>query len=529
MCNACVPSWLSDVFGKAAPTRRDFLASAAAFTAAASAAGIARAAGGVEIIFHNALFHTQHFGKPRARALALSGGRIVAVGSEADVFALKTNATRTIDLDGRHVFPGFIDRHQHPISAAAQLAFFDDAGPGVYKNKPDLIAGLQPQAASKKPGEWLYVGSFDNILQGGDLTVSDLDQVSTSVPVFVFYNNSHTASVNTAAFNAAGITKDSPNRPGGGAFGRTAGGDLNGVVYETNMIPFFATLKITPQAIAKGFQTHLARCAAVGLTTIHEAGSGLTGRTTDILGGYQQLASSTASPVRLSSSPMIDFLDDGNAYARRYGTPGPRAIQVPGSLLSFYAVKIVGDGSNQTETAGQTIPYLNSDKKGTVNYTRDQFVEKCQKAKSLGWPISIHSNGDATLDVVLDAIEAVYGAHSPLGINRIEHCTITRPEQIERMAKLGVQPSFLINHVYYYGAAYRDALLGPERAARMDPGAQAVSLKLPFTFHSDAPVTKPGPLQMIGVGVTRRSITDGSIVGKDQAISVDDSLRTMTI
>ena len=301
------------------------------------------------------------------------------------------------------------------------------------------------------------------------------------------------------------------------------------MVYETNMIPFFATLKITPQVIAKAFQAHLARCAVVGLTTIHEAGSGLTGRTTDILNGYERLADAANSPVRLSASPMIDFLDDGNAYARKYGTPGPQAIMVPGSLLSFYAVKIVGDGSNQTKTAGQTVPYLNTDKKGTINYTSVQFVEMCRRAKSLGWPVSIHSNGDATLDVVLDAIEEVYGSHPPTGINRIEHCTITRPEQIERMARLGVQPSFLINHVYYYGAAYRDVLFGPERANRMDPAGQAVSLKLPFTFHSDAPVTKPGPLQMIGVGVTRRSATDGTIVGKEQAVSVDDSLRAMTI
>jgi predicted amidohydrolase YtcJ len=531
MCQACVsPALVVSVWNKLLPSRGQFLAGAAAFGAALGAVKPFRASAAdeVTVIFKNGTIVALDGANTQAQALALAGDRIVFVGDTSDAMARQSHWTKIVDLDGQVVLPGFIDPHQHPISAAIAGAFFVECGPDRYKNKQELIAGLSAEAVKQPPDGWLYAGGFDNLLQGGDLTETDLNRVSESLPVFVLWNNSHTASVNGAALQRANVTSSTPNKPGGGAFGRSSSGALNGIAYETNMAYFLSGIKPTPQGLSDALYAHLLRCASVGLTTIHEAGSGIPGRTDDVLGGYQQIANSDNAPVRLSSSPIVDYLSEGNAFATKFGRPGPRAIQVPGSLLSFYAVKIVGDGSNQTKTAGQTMPYLNTDTKGTINYTHAQFVEQMQRAKSLGWPISVHCNGDATLDVVLDAISEVYGAHSPLGVNRIEHCTITRPDQIERMAKLGVQPSFLINHVYYYGAAYRDELLGQTRAARMDPAGQTVALKMAFTFHSDAPVTRPGPLQMIGCGVTRRCATDGTVVGPDQAVSVEQALRAMT-
>jgi predicted amidohydrolase YtcJ len=129
--------------------------------------------------------------------------------------------------------------------------------------------------------------------------------------------------------------------------------------------------------------------------------------------------------------------------------------------------------------------------------------------KAEGWPVSIHANGDATLNNALDAIEAVSGATRATGVNRIEYCTITRPDLIKRMAMLGVQPSFLMNHVYFYGAAYRGTLFGPERAGRMDPAGDCVRLGLPFTLHTDAPCSNIGTLQLIQTAITRRCSVDG--------------------
>ena len=78
----------------------------------------------------------------------------------------------------------------------------------------------------------------------------------------------------------------------------------------------------------------------------------------------------------------------------------------------------------------------------------------CRTAREIGWPVLIHCNGDAAIDAALDAIEAAYGANPPTGINRIEHATMARADQLDRMKRLGVQPSFLMNHVFLYGAAF---------------------------------------------------------------------------
>jgi predicted amidohydrolase YtcJ len=141
----------------------------------------------------------------------------------------------------------------------------------------------------------------------------------------------------------------------------------------------------------------------------------------------------------------------------------------------------------------------------------------------------IHCNGDYTIDIALDAIESAYGSSMAQGINRIEHSTMARRDQIERMKKLNVQPSFLMNHLRFYGAAYRDQIFGPERAAFTDPAGACVKAELPFTLHSDSPCSPPGPLALVSTAVTRRCDIDGSIIGPDQAVSLDEALRAVTI
>ncbi len=160
---------------------------------------------------------------------------------------------------------------------------------------------------------------------------------------------------------------------------------------------------------------------------------------------------------------------------------------MPNCLLSFYAIKIIGDGSNQTKTAAQTVAYLGGNVKGELNYEPAQLKKMVAEVKEAGWPVSIHANGDATIDAALDAIEATYGANPATGINRIEHCTMARADQIARMKALGVQPSFLMNHVHLYGAAYRDLLF--ERSVRNAWTPRAIASGR--TFRSLCTPTRP--------------------------------------
>jgi predicted amidohydrolase YtcJ len=195
----------------------------------------------------------------------------------------------------------------------------------------------------------------------------------------------------------------------------------------------------------------------------------------------------------------------------------------------LYGVKIVGDGSNQTRTGAQTQPYLDDTSSGTPNFDAAQMKQMVADVKAAGLPVLIHCNGDRTIDLAMDAIEAAYGSSADFGINRIEHSTIMRPDQVTRMKKLNIEPSFLMNHVGLYGAAYRDQLFGPERAAFMDPAGACLKEGIRFTLHTDSPCSPLGSLRLVQTAVTRVCEFDNSVVGPDQSIPVQRALEAVTI
>jgi len=527
MCQGCVADILGSIVGmRPGLTRRRFLATSVGAAAVAQAAPSAFAASpdGADLIFRGGLIIPMAGDSRAVEALAVKNGKIAAVGAADAVMGLKSASTEIVDLDGRALLPGFIDPHQHTVTGALVNALFTDCGYTKYKSRDALLAMFRDKAAKTPAGQWLLFTSLDNLLQGGDLMMADLDAVSKDHPILVYYINMHTAAGNGAAFAAAKIPADIGDLPGGGRFGRDSAGKLNGMIYEEAALKKFAVAipKITPQLAGRAVVDWLKINASCGNTSVHEAGVLVFG---DLLEGYERVAA--ISPCRASISLMYESMKDAEPY-KKYGH-GALATQIPNTMLTIYAMKIVGDGSNQTKTAAQTVPYLHDTDKGRPNFDAHELKAMVAEVKAQGWPVSIHCNGDETLDIALDAIEAAYGAYPSTGVNRIEHCTITRPEQIERMAKLGAQPSFLMNHVYFYGAAYRDLLFGPERAARMDPAADCVRLGLPFTIHTDAPCSNIGTLQLVQAAVTRKCSVDGPVVGPGQAVSLTDALRAVTI
>ena len=543
MCQACFSNLLLDPglfasnkpFGEMSTTRRRFIASAVAGvagTAALSANGVALAESpGADVIFRNGAIIPMT-DKPRggraghkaAEALAIANGKIVAFGPEPDVLHLRTAGTKIVDLDGRTLLPGFVDPHLHTALSSLFAEFFEDVGYGNYRSHGDFLNAMRALAARTPPGQWVRAYNYDNLLQGGDLSMAELDSISTRHPIIVWYTNGHDAAANAAAFRAANIPDSVGAQPGGGHFGRGPDGRLNGLVYEESALFRFigpALPKITADVFRKALADFTKRVAAVGNTTIHEPGT----MRPDWIEGFAKL--SNELPCRLSASLMYDSLKALDPW--RGPGAGARATQLPNSRFSLYGVKIVGDGSNQTRTGAQTLPYLDTQEKGALNFPADELRKMVADVKDAGWPVLIHANGDATIDAALDAIEAAYGAHPASGVNRIEHATMARPDQLARMKKLGVEPSFLMNHVFFYGAAYRDALFGATRTAFMDPAAACARSGVPFTLHTDAPCSPPGPLRLIQTAVTRRCLVDNSVIGRDQAITVDAALRATTI
>lgn len=512
------------------PSRRSFMTLAGA---AAGATGLGMAApwralaqdtAGADIIFKGGtVIPVAATGPKRSEAIALRGGKIVAVGAASDLAGLETANTKVVDLDGRTLLPGFVDPHQHSCFVALFTELLTDVGYTKYPTRADFIAGLKALDAKLKPGEWLLAYNFDNLLQGGDLSMAELDGVSKERPILIWYINVHDGAANSAAFKIAQIPDDVGILPGGGHFGRGPDGKFNGLVYEESAMLKFVTPalpKITPELFEKSLVDYFKMSATYGNTATHEPGT----IQPDWIEGLVKLTSRGTG--RLSASLMYEQMSAGDAY-KEYGR-GAKAALFPDSRFSLFGIKIIGDGSNQTETGAQTLPYLRTDKKGAPNYSPSDLKNMVAAVNEAGWPVQIHCNGDATIDYALDAIEAAYGANPPTGINRIEHSTMARPDQIKRMKTLGVEPSFLMNHVFFYGAAYRDQIFGPERAAFMDPAGACVQEGLPFTLHTDGPCSPLGALRLVQTAVTRRCAIDNSVIGADQAIAVEDAIRAVT-
>ncbi len=518
---------IAGLFGKAArmPSRRAFMAySVAAASTLGGGTGPAFAADeGADLILRGGTIRPLP-GAPVASALAIKGGTVLAVGEEADLAGLKTSNTMVIDLGGRTLLPGLIDPHCHTLMASLIFELLDDVGYAKYPTREQLVTHLKKAVATTPAGQWVVGANFDNLLQGGDFSRSELDAISTDHPIFVWYTNGHDACVNSEALKIAGIAEDFGELPGGGHFGRGAGGKLNGLVYEESAMLKFAVHflgKITPEVAAKAVTHYCEHMGSVGNTMMHEPGT----LRAEWIEQFAKLSNTLA--CRTSASVMFDDMKGLEPW-RSLGL-GANGATVANSRFSLYGVKIVGDGSNQTETGAQTKPYLNATAKGSPNFDAALLKKMVAEVKAFGMPVLIHCNGDYTVDIALDAIEAAYAGSSAYGVNRIEHSTMARADQILRMKTLNVQPSFLMNHVRLYGAAYRDQIFGGERTAFMDPAGACVRAGLPFTLHSDAPCSPPGPLALISTAVTRRCIIDQSVVGPDQAVSLDDAIRAVTI
>ena len=537
MCRACVSPVLNHpalfesptAFSGFAPNRRGFMAlSTAALLGSAlpvaggSRARAATAEGAIDTIFKGGNIVPVVGTTPEA--IAVSGGKIVKLGEASEIMAMATANTRVIDLEGRTLLPGLIDPHNHTVLSAIYLELLTDVGYLKNKTRDDLIANLRLLTEATPDGEWVLTSNFDNLLQGGDLSREELDKISATKPIFVWYTNAHSACVNSAALTAAGITEDIGELPGGGRFGRGPDGKLNGLVYEEMALLKVikpGLPKITPAIAIGAVNKFMQAAAATGNTLLHEPGT----LRSEWIEAFTKVAAQ--APLRTSASLMYEDMKGYEPY-RKLGI-GPRATLLPDTLFTLYGVKLIGDGSNQTETGAQTKPYLNSSSSGSPNFDAAKMKEMVANVKAAGLPSLIHCNGDLAIDIALDAMEAAYAGSTEFGINRIEHATMARQDQIDRMKKLNVEPSFLMNHVTLYGAAYRDQIFGPERAAFMDPAGACDKAGLRFTLHTDSPCSPLGPLRLMKTAVTRICEFDNSVIGPDQAVSVQRALEAVTI
>ncbi|HET8929032.1 MAG TPA: amidohydrolase [Acidimicrobiales bacterium] len=457
--------------------------------------------------------------QPRAESVAIRDGRIIAVGTVDEVTAHAGPGTEVLDLDGRALLPGLIDPHMH--AAMVLMAEWVDVSP---MTTPDTDAVLATLAATAPLSTgWVFAQQFDPTITAGHPILDRhlLDRIAPAHPLFVLESNLHVGYANSAALAAAGVDRDTPDPPTA-RFVRDAAGEPTGRVEETAALVMF--MRHAPVLDAADLATRhrelLWHAASKGVTLLHDCGIGLARGTRD-LDVLTDVLDADA-PVRYRGMLVSNLYD---AWMDAGLTPG-----FGDELFRVDGIKAWSDGSNQGGSGFQREPYLGTDDRGSLNYSAEQLADVVQRAHRDGWQIGVHANGDAAIDVTIEAYAQALSEHPRADHrHRIEHCSILHDDQITRMAELGLSPSFLIGHIRWWGRAFRDRLLGPERANRYDPCASALAGGLRISLHSDWNVTPLEPLRYVEDAVTRIMAEGGDVLNANERIGVEAALRAVTI
>ncbi|MFM7506824.1 MAG: amidohydrolase [Rubrivivax sp.] len=496
------------------------LAAAAAGSAAPPAVPTPARTGPADVIFLARRFHTMASRRLQAQALAARGGRIVAVGSRAQVMGLKGQGTQVVDFGDLTVLPGFVDPHMH--SNFCGLRPWLDVGPFTTRDMDEARRKIAQAAGSAREGQWVQAKMLDpSLMPGRPLTRRDLDALAPQVPVFVLESNGHVAYVNSKAIELAKVTRDTPDPPQA-RFGRDPDGALNGRLDEPPAFqPFVSVLPKPSGSEFVGFlRADLDDASARGCTALHDCGIGGLYAEGDI--ALIEAAMKTDPGVRYAGMLVSTHMRKWRELGLRPGEHSPR--------FTLNGIKAWSDGSNQGGTGFQREPYLGSSNRGALNYRPEEIEQVVRESHDEGWQLGIHANGDAAIDVTLDAFErGTRGAGGHKLRHRIEHCSILHDTQIARMKALGISPSFLIGHVHFWGRAFRDRLLGPARADRLDPCRSALEAGLRISLHSDYNVTPIDPLRCVQNAVLRDMREGGGVLSPAERITAMQGLRAVTI
>jgi predicted amidohydrolase YtcJ len=511
-------------------TRRQALSAGLGALAVAAVAGPTRRparanqAGAVaDLIFTGGPILTMNDAAPRAEAVAVRAGRISAVGRREDVLARKGPDTRLVDLAGRTLMPGFVEPHTHLSATAVTLDWLDVGFLAGTRTIDGVLAKIKTAAQAAKPGEWVRAWQVDPSLQSGESTITarDLDAIAPNNPVFVLNASDHLAYVNSRALAAAGVTASTPDPPHG-RYQRDAGGRPNGVLEEPPaFLPFLKGMPApTPQEYGAAVLRILEQASAAGCTAANDAGIGIISGPPDL--EVMRAVASRNPPVRMTGYLVSTAFDQWVSAGVKPDAGDDR--------LRLIAMKFWCDGSTQGYTASLRQPYLKSNNRGMADYTLEQLTAGIRQTHGAGWQVGVHANGDAAIDMTLQAFETVL-KEMPRADHRhrIEHCTLAHPEQLAKMKALGISPTFLIGHVYYWGRALRDRILGPQRASGIDPAADALKAGLRWTMHSDYAVSPIAPLRYVETAVTRVMREGGQALGPGQRVPVAAALKAVTL
>lgn len=482
----------------------------------------------MEKIFYNGKIITMEYSDVNQElintpeAVWVKDGIIAGTGKLSEMEKIAGSDTAKIDLQGKCLMPAFIDAHSH-IIMNGQMSMLADLS--ECESFADIIASLKEYIRKnniEKDGVVVGFGYDHNFLkEGAQPDKRVLNQVSEEVPIFILHVSGHLGCANSAALKLAGIGAETP-APHGGVIGRLEkSNEPSGYVEEAgmNLLQQAVMPRIKVDFLQMG-QKMQSVYIENGVTTVQDGAS-----TENDINALISMNASGDLKVDVVSYPLMSA--GGVELMHKYG----EQYENYSGHLKLGGYKLVLDGSPQGRSAWMSEPYLGGEG-GYCGYPwlkDDVVLEYVSKAVVEKRQILAHCNGDAASEQFLNSYEQAVkenGCKENLRPVMI-HCQTVRNDQLDRMAKLNMIASIFVGHVWYWGDIHMRNF-GEQRGNHISPAKDALERRVLVNFHQDTPVTKPNMLHSVWCAVNRVS-RGGNLVGKDQAISVYDALKAVTI
>lgn len=481
-----------------------------------------------DLVLLGGAIRTMDFAAPSATAVAIAGGRFVAVGSDDEIAPLAGPGARVERLAGAPVVPGLVDAHNHLLFTGQmlrQVQLYD------CRTIEEIQRRVAARAAETPAGSWIVGRGWDESLlaERRHPNRHDLDAVAPDHPV-VIHRVWNKLVCNSAALRQAGINADSPDPPAdvlySGSFERDDAGEPTGLFRDR-------AKELISGRIPNPSEDDLVAAIAAGCAAYHEVGITAVcepGLYPDEIRAFHRAHREGRLTVR------TDMLLAGWGFGKPETETGLQerfaGIGLAGGLgddwLRLEGVKLMPDGGMSDRTAKMFAPYLDEPgNRGTWTVEPARLVELIRWVHDLGWPMDIHTCGDEAQEVVVRAFaDAQRATPKPWLRHRVHHAYFPTANALRLMAEFRIPAVVSSPFLTNLGEGFVNSV-GDERAARAMPMRTYLDAGVPLAGSSDSPITDFNPWVGMAAAVNRRTVA-GRGLGANETLTGEEALRSYT-
>lgn len=476
-------------------------------------------------LYYNGQIHCMDAKNSQVEAIGIEGNKICYLGNKQDGLSALGTSVDLVDLEGSCVIPGFNDSHLHLLAYGKSLS---EVALQNCKSRAEVIQTAKDFLTKypKKEGQWLVGRGWneENFEDKQELTKTDLNQISDSIPILFHRACIHSAVANDVALKLASINENTIIQDGKVELDN---GKLTGVLREYAITPVNQAIpKDSREDKKKAVLLALSRLSDYGITSIHTDDLARDNGGLEMLDIYQELEKEGKLNIRLSIQYRIEHLEDVEVFFQ-----GNFAERYNSNYIKINALKLLGDGSLGGKTAALEEPYEGSDQKGMLLFSKEELEQIILIAHSHHMPVVIHAIGDRTINMALEAFEKAQKHYPDIKDIRhgIIHCQIMTQRELDKFEELKViayiQPLFLLAD---YKIVRR--FVGEKRERTSYQWKELLNRGIPLAISTDCPVEDPNPFPNIYCAVARKDFDGKPEEGwmMDQALSISESLYAYT-